>query len=89
MRAPVSRLNSGFPLFERQLFASFAEIRYMRAIFGKFCYLDRISYPNYACLTASPVTKLPPKKGGACFRAFMRGMDSSWGNFCDYSCYAG
>jgi hypothetical protein len=38
--------------------------------------------------TATPhVKKLSPKAGAACFRACMHGVDSSWGNFCDYSCY--
>jgi hypothetical protein len=25
--------------------------------------------------------------GSACFRACMHRLDSSWGNFCDYSCF--
>jgi|HubBroStandDraft_6_1064221.scaffolds.fasta_scaffold931329_1 hypothetical protein len=31
--------------------------------------------------------KLSPKAAGACYRACMHGMDSSWDNFCGYSCY--
>ena len=31
--------------------------------------------------------KLSPKGAGACYRACMHGMDSSWDNFCGYSCY--
>jgi hypothetical protein len=46
--------------------------------------------PKGSTSTASPnVKKLSPKGGAACFRACMHGMDSSWGNFCDYSCYGG
>jgi hypothetical protein len=39
--------------------------------------------------TATPrVKKLSGKAGAACFRACMHGVSgSSWGNFCDYSCY--
>jgi hypothetical protein len=35
----------------------------------------------------SQVKKLSGKAAAACFRACMHGLDSSWGNFCDYSCY--
>jgi hypothetical protein len=37
---------------------------------------------------ATPLLKkLSPKHAGACYRACMHGMDSSWDNFCGYSCY--
>jgi hypothetical protein len=46
--------------------------------------------PKGSTSTVSPnVKKLSPKGGAACFRACMRELDSSWGNFCDYSCYGG
>jgi hypothetical protein len=37
---------------------------------------------------ATPLLKkLSPKAAGACYRACMHGMDSSWDNFCGSSCY--
>jgi hypothetical protein len=44
--------------------------------------------PQPGAGAATPLLKkLSPKSAGACYRACMHGMDSSWDNFCGYSCY--
>jgi len=47
-----------------------------------------VATPKPGGVAATPLLrKLSPKAAGACYRACMHGMDSSWDSFCGHSCY--